>query len=588
MSETSSGSSWQSPENDPVTSYAVDIVTGAIPAGKWVKLACLRHLRDRDVAERGEGTWRWRPELARKVIGLFRLFRHFKGEWGGQPMVLEPWQCFIVGSIFGWVHRETGLRRFRNAFVELTRGNGKSTMAAGIAVIFTFFDNEPGAEGYAFATKKEQARTTIIRTARQIVLRSKVIREFVQVLRHSLYNEETESKLEALGRNSDTLDGLRPHVAIGDEIHKQATPDVVEVVSSGMGPRRQPLMFNITTAGEADGTESVYGQQLSISTQVLEGVVDIPEWFAFIAAADPEDKERWGEEEIWRKANPNWGISVKPDFVRMEYAKALANPPEKPKFCRLYLGLRLQAVDAYYSLADWDACPPLPSDDELRQYPSWIGLDLSSSVDITAAMQVWQMGVDEVAIRAYCWVPEDNLEERRQKDRVPYPQWVDEEWLNKTPGNTIDRQVVRRKVAELAKEWGVKATCYDPWHAGDITQALQDEDGLLLMPIGQSFKMLSSSTKKTQELILRRRVRHDKNPVVRWMVSNAKPRTDDKENVMLCKRRSRGRIDAMQAFCTVGSQAFLAPPPAVGWGASSGAIVTATGTYDAATGERLA
>jgi phage terminase large subunit-like protein len=586
MSETRSDGSWPSSEDDAATRYALEIANGVIPAGRWVHLACDRHLRDLVIATKGEGDWKWRPELARRAIGIFRLFKHYKGEWGGLPMVLEPWQSFIVGCIFGWVSRETGLRRFRNAFCELTRGNGKSTMAAGIALILTFFDNEPGAEGYIYATKKEQARI-VLRTARQMVLRSKAIREMVQVLRHNLHDPATESKLEALGRNSETLDGLRPHVAVGDEIHKQPTSDLLDVIESGMGPRRQPLMFNITTAGEADGTETVYGQQVSISTQVLEGVINIPEWFAFIARADPEDKDRWDDPEIWRKANPNYEISVKRDFLLKECRKAQANPLEKPKFCRLYLGLKTQAVDAYYSLADWDACPALPTDDELRRYPCWIGLDLSSTIDITAALLVWNLGVDEIALRAYCWVPEDNLIERRDRDKVPYLEWVDQKWISTTPGNTIDRQVVRRAVATLAKEWGVKAICYDPWHAGDITQALQDEDGLVLMPVGQSFKMLSSSTKKTQELVLRRRVRHERNPAVRWMFSNAKPRKDDKENVMLCKRRSRGRIDVPQALCTAGNQAFLPPPPASGWGTTRGVVVRADGTYDAATGERI-
>lgn len=459
-------------------------------------------------------------------------------------------------------------------------------MAAGIAVIFTFFDNEPGAEGYAFATKKEQARTTIIRTARQIVLRSKVIREFVQVLRHSLYNEETESKLEALGRNSDTLDGLRPHIAIGDEIHKQATPDVVEVVESGMGPRRQPLLFNITTAGEADGIESVYGQQLSISHQVLEGVNDLPSWFAFIACADPEDKERWGEEEIWRKANPNWGISVKPDFVQKEYLKALANPAEKPKFCRLYLGLRLQAIDAYFSLEDWDACPELPPDDELRRYPSWIGMDLSSSIDLTAAVQVWKMSSDEIAIRPMLWIPEEGLLERRDKDKVQYPQWVEAGHIFTTPGNTIDRAAIRRKVSEIAKEWKVKGVCYDPWHADEMTQLMQDEDKLTMIQVPQRFAMLSEPTKALQKMILMRRARHDRNPAMRWNISNAKPRTDDKENVMLCKRRSRGRIDGAQAACTALNQVSVVLKKK--WSAGSGIIIGADGVMrNAITGEAL-
>jgi phage terminase large subunit-like protein len=542
---------------DPVTAYARAVVDGDQPAGKWLRLAGQRHLRDvAAAAEDPTSVYHWRPDLADKAIRLFRLMKHYKGEWGGHPIVLEPWQQFIVGSVFGWVARETGFRRFRNCFVELARGNGKSTLAAGLLIILTFFDHEPGAEGYAFATKRDQA-LIVFRTARQMVLRSSAIREFVTVWRHNLHDDTSESKLEALGADADTLDGLRPHAAVGDEIHRHPTADVVEVIESGMGTRRQPLLFLITTAGESDGVDTVYGQQYSISTQVLEGAVDIPEWFAFIAAADPEDD--WAEETTWRKANPNWGVSVKPEFVRKEYQKALANPAEQPKFRRLYLGQKVSTVEAYLSLADWDACPPWPDEATLREAPCWLGLDLSSSVDVTAAVLVWRLGPDEIALRATCWLPGANLEERRRRDRVPYHAWAGS-WLTLTEGNTIDRSEVRRAVAAQAKDWRVKAICYDPWQAAELVQQLQDDDGLPVLAVPQRFATLSEPTKALQALILRRRVRHDANPLLRWMVSNLAVRTDDRENMMPCKKRSRGRIDGLQATITALTQALVKPP----------------------------
>lgn len=572
MIETPSDASWPSPETDPVTRYALEVVSGQRPAGKWLRRACERHLWDSARAAAGTSAYRWRPELALKAIGLFRLFRHYKGEWGGQPIVLEPWQAFGVGSLFGWVEQDTGLRRFRNAFWELCRGNGKSTIAAGILILLTFFDDEPGAEGYAFATKKDQARI-VFRTARQMVLRSPAIREFVTPLRHNLHCEDTESKLEALGADADTLDGLRPQCAVGDELHKQATPDLVEVMESGMGTRRQPLLLTLTTTGESDGLETVYGQHLSISHQVLDGFdadFDIPEWFAFIAGADPTDD--WQLETTWEKANPNWGVSIKPAFVRKEFRKALANPAEQPKFRRYYCGQRVQALDAYFSLADWDACPPLPSELELRRCPSWIGIDLSSSIDVTAAVQVWRLAEDEIAVRPMFWLPDglvvegeaaaraQSLSERGGRDRVPYAQWHAEGHLQLTAGTTIDRTVVRRETVAVAQAWAVVAVCYDPWHAGEMTQAMQDEDHLVLVPIAQRFAMLSQPTKDVRDLILKRRVRHDRNPVMRWMVGNARPRFDDRENVMLCKRRSRGRIDGATALVTAMRGVRLAKP----------------------------
>jgi phage terminase large subunit-like protein len=584
MSENGSDSSWPSAEEDPATLYALKVVHGEQLAGKWVRLACERHLRDKAAAERGETKWRWRPELGNRAIGLFGLFRHYKGKWGGQPVILELWQKFIVSSIFSWVDRATGLRRFRNAFVEMPRGQGKSTLAAGILIILTFFDNESGAEGYSFATKKDQARI-VFKTARQMIMRSPALRELITVQRHNLHDEDTESKLEALGANEDTLDGLRPHCAVGDEIHKHKTPDLVEVIESGMGTREQPLLFNITTAGEADGLESVYGQQVSISAQVLEGHAqgfELPEWFAYMASADPEDD--WTLETTHIKANPNWGVSVNPEFVRKELRKALANPAEQPKFRRLYLGQRVQAVDAYFSLVDWDACPDLPPDEELRKYPSWIGLDLSSSVDVTAAVQVWKLGADEIAIRPMLWIPEDGLEDRRRKDKVPYPQWVSDGHMFTTPGNTIDRAAIRRKVVEVAKDWKVKAVCYDPWHADEMTQLMQDEDKITMIQVPQRFAMLSEPTKASQVLILRRRVRHDKNPAMRSHIGNAKPRIDDRENVMLCKKRSRGRIDGAQGWQTAMNQVKVLTKKK--WAAGSGIIIGADGVLrNAVTGE---
>lgn len=525
-----------------MTRYARQVLAGDPPAGRWVRLACERHLRDLEDAR-----WRWRPELAVKAVKLFQMFRHHKGEWAGQPFRLELWQQFIIGSLLGWVHVDTGLRRYRNAFLELCRGQGKSTLAAGLLILLTFFDNEPGAEGYCIATKKDQARI-VFRTARQMVLRSSPLREFITVWRHNLHDDDTESKAEALGADADTLDGLRPHIAIADEVHKHSTPDLIEVIESGMGTRRQPLLFEITTAGEADGTETVYGQHYGISTQVLEGAVDLPDWFAFIAAADPDDD--WTLETTWRRANPNWGVSVKPEFIAKECRKALANPSEQPKFRRLYLGQRVEQVDAYLSLEAWDACPPLPPDEELRPCPCWIGLDLSSSVDVTAAVLVWRLAPERIAVRPMFWLPEVGLDSRRQRDRVPLPAWVQQGALHLTPGNTIDRAVVRRAVRDLAVTWGAQAICFDPWGAGEMTQALQDEDGLRLLEVRQRVSELSEPTKRLRDLVLQHGAAHDGNPMLRWMVSNVVVREDDQGNVMPSKRRSTGRIDGVQALIT--------------------------------------
>lgn len=528
---------------DPVTTYARRVRDGKEPAGKWLRLACVRHLSDLEAPK--TFPYRWDAGKAMRFFRFSRLCRHYKGEWAGQRVTLAPWQQFALGSVVGWVHKKTGLRRFRNGFWEFPRGQGKSTMMALLLLFFTFFDGEGGADGYVVATKRDQAKI-VFNVARQMVLRSPALKKHISVKRYNLHADATESHCEPLGANVDTLDGLRPQIAIADEVHKQATPDLIGVVEDGMGTRLQPFMGEITTAGEDDET-SVYGQHLRITQQVLDGTLDVPQWFGMIAAADPRDDPF--AEATWRKANPNYGISVKPEHMAKMAAIAKANPARLVAFCRNYLGLRLEADEAYFSRLHWDQCPRLPSEEELRAAPCWIGIDLSSSVDLTAAVLVWRLA-HGFAVRPYFWVPAANVEDRARRDRVPYDAWIAQGLVTATEGNTINRAVVRRAITALAQEWRPQAIAYDPWNAQEMTQAMQDEDGLPMVEVPQQFSKLSAPTKQLQAAILDHAIAHDRHPAYRWMIGNARVRMDDKENVMLCKKRSRSRMDGLAATVT--------------------------------------
>jgi len=534
------------------------VSSGDVPAGKWQRLACDRHLRDLKDSE-GGSRWVFRPELAAKALGIFRLYRHFKGEWAGQPIALEPWQQFIVGSLMGWVDRTTGLRRFRNAFIELPRGNGKSTIAGGLLVLFAFFLGEGGAEAYSVATKKDQARISF-QAGRQMLLRSSALRKHVEIGKYNVHSMATESKMEALGADADTLDGLRPFIVVVDEVHKLPSSDLTDVMESGMGTRGDPLMFEITTAGDDD--QSVYGQHHLLSTRVLEDTVPLPEWFAFIAAADPEDD--WTIEQTWRKANPNFGVSVKPDFLQKECRKALANPAEQTKFRRLYLGQKAQSAESYYSVSDWKACPALPDETTRRRALCYMGLDLSSSIDVTAAVLVWKLDGGEIGVEPHFWLPKDNIDERGHQDRVPYRDWATRGFITLTDGNVIDRPQLRRQLVALAQQWKVQTIYYDAWHAQELMQNLQDEDRLKVEPIRQNFENISTPMKDLQALILQRRVRHNANPLMTWMIGNVVPRGDERGNVLPSKKRSIGRIDGAQATLNVLARIHASKPAGPG------------------------
>lgn len=532
---------------DPVTTYARRVKSGAIPAGKYHHLACVRHLADLEASRGAAYPYRWDRQRTAKFLRFTRLLRHYKGEWSGQRIQLADWQQFALGSVIGWVHKRTGLRRFRNGFWEFPRGQGKSTMMGALLLYLTFFDGEGGADGYTIATKKDQAKI-VFNAARQMVLRSPALKKHITVKRYNLHADASESHCEPLGANEDTLDGLRPAVAIADEVHKQATADLIGVVEDGMGTRRQPFMGEITTAGIDDDT-TVYGQHYRLSAQVLDRSLDVPQWFAMIASADPGDDPF--AEATWRKANPNYGISVKPDHLAKAAAIARANPERLVAFCRNFLGLRLEdREDTYFSRDHWDQCPGLPPDDVLRAARCWVGIDLSSRVDLTAAVLIWALPDGVVGVRPHFWIPEANVAERGSRDRVPYESWVAQGHISVTEGNTVSLPAVRRTIAAWAADWRPVEVAYDPWRAGEMTQAMQDEDGLIMTPVPQQFSKLSEPTKRLQAAILEHRIAHDRHPVLRWMVGNARVRRDDRENVILCKKRSRARIDGLAATVT--------------------------------------
>jgi phage terminase large subunit-like protein len=543
------------PSSDPTTAYAESVIRGDVPAGKWQRAACARHLADLTVID---SPWEFRPELANKAFGIFGLCRHYKGEWAGERIKLEPWQQFIIGSLMGWVAKEGGRRRFRNAFIELPRGNGKSTLAGGLLVLFAFFLNEGGAEAYSVATKKDQARISF-QAARQMLLRSPALSKHVEIGKYNVHNPATESKMEALGADADTLDGLRPFIVVVDEVHKLPSGDLVEVMESGMGTRLDPLLFEITTAGKDD--HSVYGQHHLLTTRVLDGTVDLPQWFGFVAAADPEDD--WTQEETWKKANPNYGISVKPDFLQKECKKALANPAEQAKFRRLYLGQKVESVDAYFSVPDWKACGKLPPDAELLTYPCWLGFDLSSTTDLTAAVLVWQMPKDELAVKPFMWLPEETIEDRGHQDRVPYDLYVRQGFMRTTPGRSIDRDKIRQDLKAIYQQWKPKALCADPWQMHELGPRLA-EDGVPVVLVPQRYEKLSVPTKMIQARMIDRRFRHDHNPLMTLMVGNAAAREDESGNVRLSKRRSRGRIDGPQALVNAIAEIPIAKPKSYG------------------------
>lgn len=534
------------PAEQVVTGYIQGVLDGEIPACRWTRLACQRHLDDLEHgAERG---LHFDPTAGQLVIDFFGLLKHSKGEWAGQTIQLEAWQKFILWTLFGWM-RSDGSRRFRTAYLEVARKNGKSTLAAGVGLYLLVADGEAGAEVYSAATKRDQARITHSEATR-MVKASPALRKRLRVFRDNIHIPETASKFEPLGRDEDSMHGLNIHGAIIDELHAHKTRDVVDVLETAASSRRQPLQFEITTAGF--DRESICYLHHEYTEKVLEGAVEPLEeadaWFGIIYGIDPEDN--WESEETWQKANPNLGVSKKWEYMRNQAAKAREMPSQLNAFLRLDLDVWTQAETKWVPFDHWQVCGQRSVDAQgLRGRTCYGGLDLSSTTDISTLLLVFppQSAEDGYQVLTRFWIPEEAMHLRSHRDRVPYEAWVRQGYITATPGNVIDYDYILTQIDEDAQAYDLNEIAFDRWGATRIIQEIQ-ELGLTCVQFGQGFASMSAPMKELEKLILSHRLIHGNNPVLNWMADNLVAAVDPAGNIKPDKAKSIEKIDGMVAL----------------------------------------
>jgi phage terminase large subunit-like protein len=421
-----------------------------------------------------------------------------------------------------------------------------SLEAAVVALYVSFFDNEPGAEGYVIATKREQARI-VFNDCKRLV-QSSGLRSRIAVLTANLHRDDTASKLEPLGADRDSTDGLNPQIVTIDEAHAMKHRGLIDVMETATGARRQPLIHWITTAGS--DPFSPCGDQHDYACKVLDGIVTDETLFAFIAHADVDD-DPWAE-ATWRKANPNYGVSVLPADLHALAHKARNMPPAANAFKQKRLNLWIQALTPWLSLDGWRRGQTAWTLDDQRGAPCYIGIDMSSKIDLTAVALVFPPTADRASWRIvpWCLTPEDTLDDRAHRDRAPYRQWLALTKIGATlrtnPGNRIDQDLVRDLVREAAARFDVQAVGLDPWNAGNLVQHLVD-DGYLVTEVPQNLSQMSAPAKDFEADVLDGLVDACGDPLMQWCVSNVVVQRDNKDNIYPTKRRSRGRIDPVIA-----------------------------------------
>lgn len=490
---------------------ALKRLKSARPMGELEKLCIERQLRDLSNAEKRGFVWD--EAEAQRAVDFFSLLAHWKGPWAGKPVKLEPWQehCQIA-PLFGWKNKD-GTRRYREGYDEEPRKNGKTTKAAGIALFGLIADREEGAEVYCAGTKRDQARI-LFRDASKLLRRSRALRNQVELFKHSVTCPRLSASFLPLSSEGNSLDGLNAHMCLVDELHAHKTREVYDVLVTSMGARTQPLLYCITTAGF--DRMSVCWQLHDYSVKLLKGEIDDDSFFAFICGADEGDD--YQDPKVWAKANPNLGISIKPEFLQSQCLKAAQQPSFENTFRRLHLNQWTEQQDRWIRMQLWDRC----SDDfkaiDLKGETCWAGLDLSKTRDTTSLVLVFKIG-EEFFLLPFFWIPEANARKREQEDSVPYSQWAKAGHLFMTAGDVVDYREIATVLRWAKDRFNLRRIAYDPYNGTHFALECADE-GFEMLEFGQTWRNLADPSTEFEKLVTSHKIHHNNHPVLNWQAGN--------------------------------------------------------------------
>lgn len=563
---------------DEATAYALAVRDGEEIAGPHVRNACARHLED--LAKGRKRGLKWSVPHVEWILSFFRqVLKLNGGDYEGLPFQPLPFQAFILGSLFGWLDAKTGMRRFRVAFIEIAKGNGKSPLAAGTGIYMLVADGEPRAECYSAATKKDQAMILFRDAVAMVELSPTLKKRLKPSGKNPVWNLahlDSGSFFRPVS-SDDAQSGPRPHCALLDEIHEHKSATVVEMMRAGTKNRRQALIFMITNSG-VDRT-SVCFDRHEYGRKVCSGELEDDTYFAYISAVDEGDDPiqdeadpELGYPRSWAKANPSIGRFLPVSYLEEQVREARGMPSKESTVRRLNFCQWVDATSPWISGDAWRSCEVEELAAGVAGRPCFLGLDLSGKRDLTALAMVWPDGEGGFDARVEFWTPGDTLLHRASVDRVPYDLWEREKYLHAPEGKSIDFGVIARRVLVLNSILNVAGLAFDPWRFEDFSRELENEgvdwwefegpdqkpgDGLMLVRHGQGFAgggsdstlWMPRSITELEDAILHARIRVERNPVLTWNAASAVVLQDAQENRKWEKRKSTGRIDGIVALC---------------------------------------
>jgi len=547
--------------------YSEDVLEGRIIACQAHKWACQRFLNDLKREGTKEFPYLFVPEKAIRFLNWMKLFRHNKGILAGQRIDPHLIQRFVFGNIYGWVHMETGYRRFRKAYWQVARKNAKSQSLACVGSYEAAAMGAGLAEVYCAATKTDQARIVWEEIDRMIKSCPELANKF-KTAYGRIIHEKTNSFIRTLSKEDKKKgDGFNPQCGIVDEYHAHETSEFYDILVTGMGARPEPLLMVITTAG-FELNNPCYRVEYQYVKQILDpnNPVENDQYFVMINELDKDPEtgnllDDIRDPRVWEKANPILASYKEGrDYLAAELQAAMDVPDKLVNFLTKNMNVWVnQRENGYMRMDKWAACPI--EEVVLTGVPCYIGVDLSSKLDLTSVSFVFPLNDGRFFIISHSFIPEERLIEKRREDKVPYDLWIKQGYMTAIPGAVVDYQFVKWYIKNTVSEhgWEVAEVCVDPWNAQVFNQEMMD-DGFTVVEVPQTMRYISHVVQDFRENVYQRKVIHNNNPVLTWAVGNAITKANANGGIMLDKSKSRDRIDPLAATITAWARAMHAEP----------------------------
>lgn len=538
--------------NKPYLQYPADVLSGKIVAGEYIRLASERFFSLME-----DERYEFREDRVDSVIRLFSHLKHFKGRHSGSPFLLEPWQAWIIASIYGFYNKADGSRLTQTVYIEVARKNGKTALAAGIGLNALFNDSEDGAEVYFAANSKDQVKISAWPLCSNFAKTFDPKEKYLKVFRDTINYDKTVSWLKVLAADSTKLDGPNPSTFILDEYHAAKSNSLKAVLESGQGTRDNPLEIIITTAG-FDKLGPCY-ELRTTATEILSNLKEDDSFFIAIYSLDKEDD--WKDERNWVKSNPNLDVTVKSSYLRKEVRKAINTPSDEVNVKTKNLNLWCDSSDVWIPDEYILSCSaPVVLSDFTNKDDCYVGIDLSSTSDLTAVSFMVPHG-DKFYFRTHYYLPEDALSTKKNKEQ--YSEWVRNKYLTITPGNVVDYDYILNDIMNVDRHLYISKVGYDAWNSTQFVINATDK-GLPMEPVSQSIGNFNRPTKEMERIILSGNAVIDNNPITRFCFRNVVMKLDYNGNTKPTKEYKDKKIDGVISMIEALGVYLMTPQYSVG------------------------